>query len=546
MNMSGLLRSSLALGVAGFLGLLTYSAVHSMDYAEEAAYSRDLRQVQAVTAELNERVLKSRSALMTQYDPLVLALRELRELHERLKQVPEFLGGDAALDMRSQLDESEAELRQKDELVETFKTHNSVLQNSLHYFPVLANSVIDRARAHPEGGLVASKIQALISAIMLFDTSADPESTSRVLGAQLDLTNAKENAAALHLDREFDLILAHSRIILERKPIADSIVQQILAVPLPRTAMQIEEAYSMHYRTATDRALILRQILFGLALATVVLGLTDVILRIRRSAFALELATSELRLANRALAREREKERQLGELKTRFVSMTSHEFRTPLSVIVSSTELLENYGDRWDTERRLDHLERIRSAAGSMGRMLDDILIIGRAEAGVLRASPTQMNLDEFCQHLVESLEHSSARSHCIRYTFHGDPRVTLDERLMSEVVGNLLGNALKYSPPGSEVHFDVHTTDETCRFLVRDQGIGIPPAEQARLFESFFRASNADQIKGSGLGLAVVKKALDVQNGTVEVESELGRGTKFIVHIPRNLAVSRSSSSEL
>ncbi len=546
MNMSGMLRSSLALGVAGFLGLLTYSVVHSMDYAEEAAYSRDLRQVQAVTAELNERVLKSRSGLMTQYDPLDVALRDLRELTERLKQVPEFLGSEAALDMRSQLDEAEAELRQKDELVESFKTHNSVLQNSLHYFPVLANSVIDRARAQPAGNVVASRIQALISAIMLFDTSADPESTSRVLGAQLDLTNAKEAAAALNLDRELGLILAHSRIILERKPIADGIVQQILAVPLPRTAMQLEEAYSMHYRTATDRALVLRQILFGLALATVVLGLTDVILRIRRSAFALELATSELRLANSALAKEREKERQLGELKTRFVSMTSHEFRTPLSVIVSSTELLENYGDRWDTERRLDHLERIRSAAGSMWRMLDDILIIGRAEAGVLRASPAQMNLDEFCRRLVESLEHSSARSHCIRYTFSGDPRVTLDERLMSEVVGNLLGNALKYSPPGSEVHFDVHTTDDTCRFLVRDQGIGIPPTEQGRLFESFFRASNADQIKGSGLGLAVVKKALDVQNGTIEVESELGRGTKFIVHIPRNLAVSRSSSAEL
>jgi signal transduction histidine kinase len=233
-------------------------------------------------------------------------------------------------------------------------------------------------------------------------------------------------------------------------------------------------------------------------------------------------------------------------LKTRFVSMTSHEFRTPLSVIVSSTELLENYGDRWDTEHRLDHLERIRSAAGNMWRMLDDILIIGRAEAGVLRASPSQLNLDEFCRHLVESLEHSSARSHCIRYTFNGDPRVTLDERLLSEVVGNLLGNALKYSPPGSDVNFDVHTTDDTCRISVRDQGIGIPPAEQPRLFESFFRASNADQIKGSGLGLAVVKKALDVQNGTIEVESQLGRGSKFTVYIPRNLAASRSSSNEL
>ena len=545
MNMSRLLRSSLVLGVAAFLGLLTYSAVHSMNYAEEALYSRDLRRVQAATAELNERVLKSRSALMVQYDPLVHALRDLRELHERLKKVPDFLSADAAVELRTQLEESQGQLRQKDELVENFKTQNSVLQNSLHYFPVLANSTIDRARTEPTGADVASRIQALISAIMLFDTAADAESTARVHYAQLDLSTAMRGAHGLGLDRELELILAHSRIILERKPVTDGLVHQILAVPLASAALALEDAYSMHYRSATDRALLLRQILFSLALATVVLGLTDVILRIRRSALALESATGELRQANEALAKEREKERALGELKTRFVAMTSHEFRTPLSVIVSSTELLENYGERWAPERRMDHLERIRSAASTMGRMLDDILIIGRAEAGMLRASPALLHLDEFCSHLVESLEHSSARSHSIRYTFTGDPRVTLDERLLSEVVGNLLSNALKYSQPGSEVYFDVVANDEQCRFEVRDQGIGIPEADIPRLFQSFFRASNADQIKGSGLGLAVVKKALDVQNGKIEVQSRLGHGTKFVVYVPRDLSVSRSGSTE-
>src|SRR6478609_9584770 len=171
MNMSRILRSSLGLGVAAFLGLLTYSAVHAVNYAEEAAYSRDLRRVQAASAELNERVLKSRSALMIQYDPLVHALHDLQRLHERLKHVPDFLGEAAAFDMQGQLKKSEAQLREKDELVESFKTHNSVLQNSLHFFPILANSVIDRARVAPHGATVASRIQALIAAIMLFDTS---------------------------------------------------------------------------------------------------------------------------------------------------------------------------------------------------------------------------------------------------------------------------------------------------------------------------------------------------------------------------------------
>jgi len=545
-NQSRAFRAALAIFAAGFLGVLGYSALHAIDYGEEESFSRDLRRVQAKTAELNERVLKSRSAMMSQYDPLVHALRDLRNLLARLEHVPSFLGREAALDLRRKLREAGGELRTKDDLVESFKTHNSVLQNSLHYFPILANSVIDRARVSPAGGEVASRIQALISAIMLFDTTVDADSSARVLAAQRDLASATVTAHELGLDHELQLILAHSRIILERKPISDQIVQQILAVPLPRISLELEEAYSKHFRAATDRALLLRQILFALALGTIVLGLTDIILRMRRSAQELELATGELRKANALLAREREKERQLGELKTRFVAMTSHEFRTPLSVIVSSSELLENYGERWPAERRRDHLERIRFAAGSMDRMLDDILLIGRAEAGVLRASPAQLNLEEFCRHLVESLEHSSARSHSIRYRFSGDPNVTLDERLLSEVVGNLLSNALKYSPAGSRVDFDVVASDEQCRFTVEDQGIGIPEEDTARLFESFFRASNADQIKGSGLGLAVVKKAVEVQNGTVEVESRLGQGTKFVVLVPRELPMSRVSSSEL
>src|SRR6478735_9653971 len=124
-----MLRTALAISAAGFLGLLGYSAVQAIDYAEEQVYSRDLRRIQAVTAQLNERVLMSRSALMTHYDPLVRALLDLRTLFERLQRVPRFLGRAAAADLRAKLQKGETELRQKDELIETFKTNNSVLQN---------------------------------------------------------------------------------------------------------------------------------------------------------------------------------------------------------------------------------------------------------------------------------------------------------------------------------------------------------------------------------------------------------------------------------
>ena len=537
MKLERILHSSLALSVAGFLGLLVYTMQHSIDYGVEAEYGRDLRKLQALDASLNERVLKARSGLLPQYDPLVQNLRELKRLNTRLKEVPEYLDANAELDLRSQIAETEAATREKDELVEGFKTHNAVLKNSLHYFPVISSSVIDRTAPLPEGVDLASKIQTLVGAIMLFDIAPETEAMSRVLAAQQGIEAKLDAFAALGLKRDVEVLLTHSRIILERKPIVDAIVHRILSVPIGRDAVHLEEAYSLHYRAAMDASLARRQILFGLALAMVVLGLTEVILRIRRSASALEQATRELRSANDALAKEREKERQLGELKTRFVSMTSHEFRTPLSAILSSAEMLETYGDRWDPERRMDHLERIRSAAGSMTRMLDDILVIGRAEAGVLRPSPVRMRLDDFCQRLVETLSHSSANSHQIRYSWNGDPQVALDERLLSHVLGNLLANAIKYSPPGSEVHFEVEALNDHCRFFVKDQGIGIPAEDIPRLFESFYRASNVSHMKGSGLGLAVVKRAVEVQGGSIQIQSELGRGTEISVNIPRDLS---------
>jgi signal transduction histidine kinase len=164
------------------------------------------------------------------------------------------------------------------------------------------------------------------------------------------------------------------------------------------------------------------------------------------------------------------------------------------------------------------------------------VLVIGRAEAGVLRASPSPIRLDEFCKRLVETLEHSSKQSHAIHYTFLGDPDVTLDERLLQHVLGNLLANAIKYSAPGSDVRFDVRTSGEECQFVVKDAGIGIPLADLPRLFMSFSRGSNTENVAGTGLGLAVVKKALDVQHGSIRVETELGRGTAFFVTIPRRL----------
>ncbi|HEV8246009.1 MAG TPA: ATP-binding protein, partial [Polyangiaceae bacterium] len=404
------------------------------------------------------------------------------------------------------------------------------------YFPVAARTLVDATHEHEVSATLVARVEALLSAVLLLDVSSEQEARKRTLVAVSELEKERDAAQRASLSESLEIALAHAQVISERKPIVDRLVRRILAVSMSKQASELEEAYSRYYREALDASELRQRLLFMLAILIVALGMTDVIVRVQRTASALEEATRELRSANEALAREREKERELGELKTRFVSMTSHEFRTPLSAILSSSEMLEAYGERWDKDRKDSHLERIRTAATGMTQMLDEILVIGRAEAGVLKPSPAPLDVDAFCRHLIETVEQVQDKPSRLRYQFTGDPRIVGDERLLTHVFTNLVGNALKYSPPDSEVLFKVNANGTACHFLVRDHGIGIPAEDLPKLFESFQRGSNVGQIKGSGLGLAVVKRALDVQKGSIEVKSEVGRGTEFAVMVPRDV----------
>ncbi|MBC8123832.1 MAG: PAS domain S-box protein, partial [Gemmatimonadaceae bacterium] len=232
-----------------------------------------------------------------------------------------------------------------------------------------------------------------------------------------------------------------------------------------------------------------------------------------------------------------EKERELSELKSRFVSTTSHEFRTPLTAILSSTELLERYSHHWPPEKQRKHFQRIQAAVRNMTRLLEDILIIGQEEADKLEYCPVPVEIGQFCHGLVEELRlgvespsvvTSICSAHCLR--------VNLDEKLLRYTLSNLLSNAIKYSRSGSTVHLKVSCESEYMVFEVRDQGIGIPPDEIHQVFESFHRATNVGTIPGTGLGLAIVKRSVDRQGGRIAVESEVGVGSTFTVTIPLHL----------
>ena len=228
------------------------------------------------------------------------------------------------------------------------------------------------------------------------------------------------------------------------------------------------------------------------------------------------------------------KEQELSELKSRFVSMASHEFRTPLSTILSSAELLERYSHKWSSEKKLTHFQRIQTAVKHMNEILNDVLFIGKAETGKLEIQPSPLDLVQFCQELAEDLQLCDRNQHPIQ--FESPLQCVLacvDEKLLRHILTNLLSNAMKYSPPGRSVSFLLSCQPGEARFQISDRGIGIPPGDQQHLFESFHRASNVGTISGTGLGLAIVKRCVDVYGGQIHLDSTVDIGTSFTVVLP-------------
>ncbi|WP_009630676.1 ATP-binding protein [Synechocystis sp. PCC 7509] len=228
-----------------------------------------------------------------------------------------------------------------------------------------------------------------------------------------------------------------------------------------------------------------------------------------------------------------DKEKELSTLKSHFVTMTSHEFRTPLTTILSSANILQKYSHKLREEQKFTHLQQIQTSVKQMTQLLDDLLLIGKAVAGKLQFEPTLVDLIRFCQALVEELKLIND-SYTITFANQGNGTTAyIDEKLLRHILTNLLSNAIKYSSPDGSIHFElIYQTGEVI-FHIQDHGIGIPQADQAQLFEVFHRASNVGTISGTGLGLSIAKNSVDLHGGTIIVASEVGVGTTFTVTIP-------------
>jgi signal transduction histidine kinase len=198
--------------------------------------------------------------------------------------------------------------------------------------------------------------------------------------------------------------------------------------------------------------------------------------------------------------------------------------------------LVKSYSHRLTEEQKLDQLEKIQSSVQHMVTLLEDVLTISRADSGKLKFEPAQLNLELFCEHLVDDMQLMTGETHRIVFSAAGGcADLFMDGQLLRQIFSNLLSNAIKYSPRGSAIHFDIRCDEQQVIFRLQDEGIGIPPEDQKHIFESFFRAKNAGNIIGTGLGLTIAKRAAELHGGTIAFESLAGFGTTFTVTLPRS-----------
>ena len=248
----------------------------------------------------------------------------------------------------------------------------------------------------------------------------------------------------------------------------------------------------------------------------------------------LEYANKTLKEAEAEVHKALDKEKELNELKSRFVTTASHEFRTPLATILSSVTLIDKYNSLQDEDKRKKHIERIKSSVNNLREILNDFLSISKLEEGSVKAAANEFELQSFFQSLVDDVSLLLKKTQSMQFEYSGNnSMVVMDKQLLKNILLNLLSNAIKYSEEGKKISVYVVKSPKEISIRVLDQGIGIPLEDQQHLFKRFFRAENATNIQGTGLGLNIVQKYVELLNGEIGFKSEHEKGTEFWVKLP-------------
>ncbi len=256
--------------------------------------------------------------------------------------------------------------------------------------------------------------------------------------------------------------------------------------------------------------------------------------QVKNRTLILEEAVQELEKTKKDLYNALNKEKELNELKTRFVSMASHEFRTPLTTMMSSLSLVTKYGEQNDKENQVKHVSKIKTSINNLTDILNDFLSVSKLEEGKVENMPEELNLKAFVHDVISEMKSMALNDQHIVQQHAGNDTATFDKKILKNILFNLISNAIKFSPNGGTIDVFTQVLNSSIKIAVKDSGIGISKEDQKHLFERFFRAHNATHIQGTGLGLNIVARYVDLMSGTIDFESKENEGTIFTVVIPQ------------
>jgi signal transduction histidine kinase len=260
---------------------------------------------------------------------------------------------------------------------------------------------------------------------------------------------------------------------------------------------------------------------------------TELELKVEERTKILKETMYELEASKEELSVALEKEKELNDMKSRFVTMASHEFRTPLSTILSSASLIGKYKISEEEDKRSKHVDRIKSAVSNMTLILNDFLSAGKLEEGKISVNLVSFQIEDYVNESIVDLSNFLKVGQTVNYTHEGNQLFVCDKQFLKNSIINLISNASKFSPEHKSIDVNTCVLPTEMKITVKDYGMGIPADEQKNLFERFFRAKNALNIQGTGLGLNTVAKYVEVLNGTISFESELNKGTTFYINLP-------------
>jgi signal transduction histidine kinase len=256
--------------------------------------------------------------------------------------------------------------------------------------------------------------------------------------------------------------------------------------------------------------------------------------KVEKRTLILKEALQQLEISQMELSEALQKEKDLNEIKSRFVSMASHEFRTPLSTVLSSASLIGRYIKEEEQPNRDRHIKKIKESVKHLNDLLEDFLSLGKLEEGRVEAVIVLFDVREFAEEVLDELDAVKKPNQLITLNFEGDNQFITDKRLLKNIFINLISNAIKFSSDNGKITVSIINKNKLLQTVVEDAGIGISEEDQEHLFSSFYRGRNAVNIQGTGLGLHIVKRYTDILQGTISLKSEIEKGTTVCVELPQ------------